>query len=161
MQYQPYQQNPVDLGMFNDYYYPQNFPQALQLISDATAGETEDRMFYQFLINTAKSAEDKDIIKGIQDNEIKHFTLFRQIYTDLTGQMLPPPGNVTFEQPASYCAGIKKAIQGELNAVVRYRKILFAMQNRAHINMLTEIITDELRHASLYNYIYSRNGCKD
>ena len=33
------------------------------------------------------------------------------------------------------------------------------MQDRRHINMLTEIITDEIRHANLYNLLYSKNGC--
>lgn len=143
------------------YIFPMNLPQALNLISGAVSGETEDRQFYGYLLSVAPSDEDKNIISGIRDDEIKHFQLFRQIYFDLTGQVLPPPGNVTFEQPASYCAGIARAIKGEQGAVVRYRQILFAMQSRVHINMMTEIITDEIRHGSLYNYIYSRNGCKD
>ncbi|HCL01056.1 MAG TPA: rubrerythrin, partial [Lachnoclostridium phytofermentans] len=40
-----------------------------------------------------------------------------------------------------------------------YRQILFAMQDRIHINMLTEIITDEIRHGILYTYLYSKNNC--
>lgn len=143
------------------YIFPMNLPQALNLINGAVSGETEDRQFYGYLLSVAPSDEDKNIISRIRDDEIKHFQLFRQIYFDLTGQVLPPPGNVTFEQPASYCAGIARAIKGEQGAVVRYRQILFAMQSRVHINMLTEIITDEIRHGILYNYIYSRNGCKD
>ena len=59
-----------------------------------------------------------------------------------------------------YCEGIKMAIMGEQNAVRKYRKILYAMQERVEINILTEIITDEIRHGSLYNYLYSKNGCK-
>lgn len=152
-----YMPDPVPL---EKYIYPMNLPQALKLISDAVTGETEDRQFYGYLLSVAPSAEDKNIISGIRDDEIGHFHLFRRIYFDLTGQTLPQPGNVTFEQPASYCAGIARAIKGEQGAVIRYRQILFAMQNRIHINMLTEIITDEIRHGILYNYIYSRNGCK-
>lgn len=34
-----------------------------------------------------------------------------------------------------------------------------AMQDRRHINMLAEIITDELRHGNLYNFLYSKNKC--
>jgi len=48
---------------------------------------------------------------------------------------------------------------GEQGAVEKYRKILFAMKERKHINMMTEIITDELRHLGLYNYLYAKNQC--
>lgn len=142
------------------YTYPSNLPGALQLITEAVKGEMEDRLFYEYLIGTAPKEEDKNIIRGIRDNEISHFGLFRQIYFELTGQMLPPPEKALFSQPETYCHGIKGALMGEQNAVVKYRKILFAMQNRRHINMLTEIITDEIRHGILYNYLYSKNSCK-
>ncbi|HBD01414.1 MAG TPA: rubrerythrin, partial [Lachnoclostridium sp.] len=38
--------------------------------------------------------------------------------------------------------------------------ILYAMQSRVHINMMIEIITDEIRHGILYNYLYAKNGCR-
>lgn len=141
------------------YTYPQNFPMALQLIRDAVSGEMEDRLFYSYLISVAPSQEDKEIIASIRDDEMKHFDLFRQIYFQLTGQILPQPREGEFTKPATYCQGLKQALLGELAAVQRYRRILFAMQDRRHINMLTEIITDEIRHANLYNLLYSKNGC--
>lgn len=145
---------------WEQYTYPQNVPEALILIQEAVAGETEDRLFYQYLIEKAPSEEDKEIIKGIRDDEISHFNLFRQLYFQLTGQMLPPPQDTTFEKPASYCEGLKRAIRGEQNAVRKYRRILYALQDRVQINVLTGIITDELRHGILYNYLYSKNGCR-
>ncbi|MDP4092343.1 MAG: ferritin-like domain-containing protein [Bacillota bacterium] len=153
---QAYTQN---TEMYNAYVYPQNLPTALQLIQDAVEGETEDRLFYSYLINTAPTEEEKRIITGIRDDEIKHFSLFRQIYFELTGQVLAPPANASFQQPATYCDGLKRALLGEQNAVGKYRKILFAMQDRRIINIMVEIITDEIRHGSLYNYLYSKNGC--
>lgn len=140
--------------------YPQNLQSALSLIQQALGGETEDRMFYSWLIENAPSDEDKQIIGGIRDNEIGHYDLFGQLYYELTGMM---PQQVTGEQfsaPESYCAGLANALMGEQNAVQKYRKILYAMQNRVHINMITEIITDEIRHGILYNYLYTKNGCK-
>lgn len=145
----------------NPYAYPENFPQALKLIENAVAGEKEDELFYNYLINVAPSQESKNIITGIRNDEMKHNKMFRKIYTELTGQVLPPNQNVNFEKPMSYCDGIKRALQGELTAVQKYRRILFAMQNRIHINMLTEIITDEIRHASLYNFLFALNKCAE
>lgn len=152
--------NPQTMAGLEEYIYPQNVPGALKLIQDAVAGETEDRMFYQYLIENAPSEEDKETIMGIRDDEIRHFSLFRQVYFQLTGQMLPPPQNVTFEKPASYCEGLKRALKGEQNAVRKYRRILYALQDRVQINILTGIITDEIRHGILYSYLYSKNGCR-
>lgn len=153
-------QMPKNMSGLEEYTYPQNVPGALKLIQEAVAGETEDRMFYQYLIENAPSEEDKEIITGIRNDEIGHASLFRQVYFQLTGKMLPPPQDVTFEKPASYCEGLKRALIGEQNAAKKYRRILYALQDRVQINILTGIITDELRHGTLYNYLYSKNGCR-
>jgi rubrerythrin len=154
---QQYANSAVDLSQ---YTYPQNMPEALMLIQQAVAGETEDRMFYQYLIETAPSEEDKATIAGIRDDEIGHFDLFRTVYWQLTGQMLPPPQEAPFEKPSSYCEGLKRALFGEQNAVRKYRRILYALQDRVQVNILTGIITDEIRHGILYNYLYAHNGCR-
>jgi hypothetical protein len=44
--------------------------------------------------------------------------------------------------------------------VRKYRRILYALQDRVQINILAGIFTDEIRHGSLYNYLYSKNGCR-
>ena len=140
--------------------YPKNLNDALSLIQQAVAGENEDRMFYGYLIENAPSEEDKQIIKGIQENEISHYGWFRQIYKQLTGKPVPKLPDEKFTPPASYCEGLGKALLGEQNAVSKYRRILYAMQDRVHINMLTQIITDEIRHGILYSYLYAGNGCR-
>lgn len=163
----PYDFHPISDDMYrkemimqpDPFTYPENFTGALQLIKNAVSGEREDELFYDFLINVAPTGEAKNIIQGIRDDERKHNRMFRKIYPELTGKLLPPIQNVEFEKPKSYCDGVKKALQGELGAVQRYRRILFALQNRIHINMLTEIITDELRHANLYNLLFSLSQC--
>jgi len=140
--------------------FPQNLPNALVLIQQALAGETEDRLFYSWLIENAPSDEDKQIISGIRDNEIGHYALFKQLYSEITGVMPQQVQGEQFVIPENYCAGLSRALLGEQNAVVRYRNILYAMEFREHINMMIEIITDELRHGILYNYLYTKNGCR-
>jgi rubrerythrin len=149
-------QQVADLGIF---IYPQNLDGALELIQEALAGETEDGIFYSWLIDQAPTEEDKQIISGIRNNEMGHYALFRQIYRDLTGEMAPSIEGEPFAAPENYCNGLSKALLGEQNAVQKYRKIFYAMQSRLHINMITEIITDEIRHGILYNYLYSKNSC--
>ena len=152
------QQQPQSDDIFT---YPQNFQEALDLIQEALAGETEDRMFYAWLLEQSPSEGDSDIISGIRDNEIGHYTLFNQLFYELTGMMPQQVPGEQFIEPESYCEGLGRALMGEQNAVQKYRKILYAMQDRVHINMMTEIITDEIRHGILYSYLYAKNACTD
>ena len=80
---------------------------------------------------------------------------------ELKGQTLPRARGAKLMQPTSYCKGIKRALLGEQEAVQKYRSILFALEDRDQIDMLTEIITDELRHLGLFNYLYAKNRCRD
>lgn len=150
--------NEMPMAAADPYTYPQNLSNALKLIQNAISGEREDELFYDYLIKVAPNQEAKNIITGIRNDERKHNAMFRKMYPQLAGKPIPTMAGETFEKPKSYCDGIRKALMGELNAVRNYRMILFAMQKRVHINMLVEIITDELRHAALYNYLYA-SGC--
>lgn len=152
--------NVLSASAADPYTYPQNLPNALALIRQALSGETEDRMTYEWLIANAPSPEDQQIIAGIRDDEMRHFQLFRQLYTELTGQAPPTVQEEQFTPPGSYCQGLSNAIKGEQGAVARYRQILYAMQSRVHINVVTDIMTDEIRHGILYNYLYAKNGCR-
>lgn len=149
---------PQSDGIFT---YPQNLQNALYVISEALAGEADDRLFYAWLLGMTSSLEDRDIIIGIRDDEKNHFTLFNQLFYELTGMMSSQVQREQFVSPESYCEGLARALQGEQNAVKKYRKILYAMQDRVHINIMTEIITDEIRHGILYSYLYAKNACKD
>lgn len=130
---------------------------ALMLIRRAVAGERKDRLFYQYLISVAPGQREREIIASIRDDEIKHFDMFREIYRDITGNNPTPLGTEEFERPESYRAGIEEALFGELSAVEMYRQIYFGLRCRKHRDMLFEIITDEIKHASKYNYLYTRS----
>ncbi len=164
-QFPPYMDAMADSNLYpnimdmNIYSYPENFSDALELMKQALNGETEDQMFYMWLISRAPTEEERQIIASIRDDEIRHFELFRQIYYDLSGMALPQEDGETFVEPDNYCDGLARALLGEQNAVQKYRRILYAMQSRIHMNMLIDIITDEIRHGILYNYLYTRNGC--
>lgn len=132
------------------------YPEALNLIVQSVSSEREDELFYNYLLSVAPSGQ-REIIASIRDDEIKHFKMLREIYWEVTGRDIPPATGITFEQPASYCEGITRALFGELAAVERYRKILFGFEVLTYRNMITEIYTDELKHASKWNYLFSLN----
>lgn len=133
---------------------------SLGLIKEAVSGEREDELFYDYLISVAPNQQEKNIIASIRDDEKKHNMMFRRIYKDLTGMEVEVEEEEEFEKPSSYLEGIKRALFGELKAVERYRVIRQGLPNRYYRDMLFEIITDELKHSSLYNYLYTENHMK-
>ena len=132
------------------------YPEALNLIVQSVGGEREDELFYTYMLNVAPPGQ-KEIVAAIRDDEIKHNKMLRELYWQLTGQEIPPAPEEPFQQPQSYCDGLVRALFGELSAVERYRKILFGLEFLPYRNMITEIYTDELKHATKWNYLYSLN----
>lgn len=137
---------------------PQAVKYSLCLILEALGDETHDRMFYQYMSKQAPTSEQKAIINSIRDDEIKHFKMFRLIYQEITCEQ-PTPKEKEFVQPENYCAGIKQAIFGELGAVELYRKIMFGLCTERHRDMLFEIISDEMKHAVKWTFLYTENCC--
>lgn len=141
------------------YSYPQNRDITLELIHEAITGEGEDQSFYRQILRAAPTQEDRDIITGIRKDEMKHSQLLRKLYYELTGKILKNPAQYENGTRMTYCQALKKSLLGEVAAISKYRKILFGMQERRHINILTEILTDEIRHADLYGLLIAMNGC--
>jgi rubrerythrin len=138
--------------------YDNALQKSLNLIKEAVHGEREDELFYDYLISVAPSKEEKDIIASIRDDERKHNVMFRRIYKAFTGMAVPSGVEETFQKPSSYLDGIKRALFGELKAVEKYREIRKGLPMRPYRDVLFEIITDELKHASKYNYLYTTNA---
>lgn len=130
--------------------------QAISLIKQSIGNEKEDEMFYNVLIKQAPTNEEKEIIKSIRNDERKHNRILRRLYYEFTGQILPE-GTLSnnSEINMDYKSNLKLALFGELNAVAKYRKILGTMPSGNSYTLLMSIMTDELRHASKYNFLIS------
>lgn len=132
--------------------------EALEGVKEAVQGESEDELFYDYLISIAPTKDEKEIIASIRDDERRHNILFRGLYKNFTGMEVPPGGEETFERPKSYLDGIKKALFGELRAVEKYRAIRRALPMGPYRDILFDIITDEIKHSSKYNYLFTLNN---
>lgn len=128
--------------------------QAIDLIRKSVGDEKEDEIFYDTLIQQAPTEKEKNIIKSIRDDERKHNQILRRLYYEFTGQMLPADtlSNET-KNNMDYKSNLEKALFGELDAVAKYRKILGTMPSGNSYTLLMSIMTDELRHASKYNFL--------
>ncbi|NOV02329.1 ferritin-like domain-containing protein [Paenibacillus sp. LMG 31457] len=131
--------------------------QALNLIKESVQDERNDELFYDELIKLAPSAEQAAIISSIRNDERGHNAMFRNMYKDLTGQEIHGISNEQYPRMNNFKKGIEKALQGEWDAVERYRKIWFGLPTGIYRDTILGIILDEQKHASKYNYLFALN----
>ena len=101
---------------------------ALASIKDSVEGEIEDAAFYTMLLSLTSNKEDIEIINSIISDEKKHNLLLRNLYFELTNKKLPENRD-------------EKNVDNMLN----YRR------------NLKKALTDEIRHANLYNYLIAKS----
>lgn len=131
---------------------------ALGLMRDAVQGEKEDELKYNFLIENAPTQEEKDIITSIRDDERLHRQWYRDIYKYYTNEEIGSSNSEEFTEPDSYLEGIKSSIFGELSTMEKYRVIREGLPSRFYRDIVFRILTDEMKHATKYNYILTINS---
>lgn len=127
-------------------------------LKDAVLDEKHDELFYERLMKIAPE-EDKKIIQSIADDEKIHNKIFRKAYLMITGIPLPinVDENVKIDMSSNYLEMLESALMGELNAVKEYRKLTAYAPSKDISNMIMYPLTDEIRHANLYNYLIARS----
>lgn len=130
-----------------------NLNTAVTMVKNSVTDEAEDAAMYETLINMAPTEEAKEIIISIRDDEKIHNKILREVFTELTGVVLPNNTEISNYPKLTYLDGIKKAFMGELMAVEKYREILTYMPNKELYNKILYIMTDEMKHAIKYNYL--------
>lgn len=137
------------------------FNEALELIKKSVSDEKEDEMFYDELLKQAPTEKEKNIITSIRNDERKHNQILRNLYLRFTGQSLPETTQtVTNQIRRTYNENLEKALFGELEAVVKYRRIMGAMPDNDSYTLIMSIMTDEIRHACKYNFLIHNAGKK-
>lgn len=142
--------------------YPtaRQFQQSVELIQGSVESERADAMFYDWLVNniptqnlTQNEVQSiRETIMSIKADELSHNNIFKNMYKQLTKRDAAVEEEM-FIPPASFMEGIHKALNGELDAVKKYRIIMSGLPNNYYRDQVFNILTDELRHGSLYNYI--------
>jgi rubrerythrin len=151
---------------FNDYNYRSSgsvyiendeiitLNQAIELIRKSVGNEKEDELFYDNLIKQAPTEKEKEIIISIRDDERKHNQILRELYYNFTGQVIPVDTMIeNVDSGLSYEEQLEKALFGELDAVVKYRRIMGTMPSGSSYTLIMSVMTDELRHANKYNFL--------
>ncbi len=150
------------MRMRQSYPTEEQLANAIKLIGSSVENEKSDAMFYEWLINNIPTYLDEntrqDLVKtitGIKEDEQMHNKIFKNMYKQLTGRDIPTPMEEEFTPPASFKEGVIKALKGEMEAVRRYRTIMAGLPDVSYRDAVFHVLTDELRHGTLYNYIYT------
>lgn len=146
---------------FQNKSYQYLLSKSIENIKEFVIDEINDTDFYNNLISLAPNEEQKKIIEDIRDDEKIHTQIFRKIFTKLTGVVLPSSNQLSskpMNSSFSYKEGLKKALFGELDAVKKYREFMAYMPSNDLHDMFMYVLTDEIRHASKYNYLISINN---
>lgn len=127
----------------------------LDMIKESLKDEATDAEYYGNLLNKTPSTEDKEIIRQIRMDELKHYKLFNDIYRKLTGEYLNIPAD-NKKISNNLAEEFEKNIFSELEGAEFYRKLLFAFLDLEIRDILFEIITDEQAHSQKMNYLYCK-----
>ena len=130
---------------------------AIEQVKSSIGDEKKDELFYEQLINMAPDESSRDIISSIRDDEKKHNEILRFVYSNITGEVVESPDEIITLDEMTYIDSLEKAFLGEIAAVKKYRRIMGAMPNSKMHTLLMAIMTDEIRHASLYNYLIHKS----
>lgn len=149
--------------MYNWIYpNPMQLQNSINLIESSVEDESSAAEFYQWLIDNIPTdnlskrqvSKIKKIIESIRDDELSHNKSFKKIYTSITGKEALPQKE-SFIVPENFRVGIEDALDGELNAVKKYREIIEGLPSTYYRDKVFNILSDELRHSNLYNFIYT------
>jgi len=148
---------PID---FQDKSTQYNLNKLIASVKDSVGNEAEDEIEYNKMAKLAPNDEQREIINAIKENEMIHNKIFRKIFMELTGVVLPTT-NVTNmpdeKNSMNYADMLKNAMFGEFKAVERYREMLAYAPNKAIYDMIMYVMTDEINHAIKYNYLIMLN----
>ena len=137
--------------MYN--YWSQDYYKFLQDIEAALADEKAAAKFYEMLMAMAPTNWQKEQIKHARDDEIKHYHMLHQLYLNLTGR--EPKVKEKEVKVTNYLEGLKEAFNDELEAAEFYRRMMLSTYNQYIRDILFEIMTDEMEHASRFTFVYA------
>lgn len=126
-----------------------------EILMKAIKDEQDAIMYYKLLITLTSDNQDVEFIRGIHNDEVKHFSNFYHLYKQLTG-MVPQIPLPKQPQISSFVEGIKKAFLDELYAYEYYRDIYIDNNSPDIRSILFDALTDENEHAMKLNFMLTK-----
>jgi len=97
-----------------------------------------------------------EILEQIRNDLVNNSNLLKEIYYQLTGTQANIEQGFYFVPPRDLFTGIYDSIVKTTKYVKQLRLIMFGLPNYYYRDALFSIISDELNHGTLLNYVYSK-----
>ncbi len=128
----------------------------LALLEEVLGDELSDYEYYKRFQMLFDEPKDREIIRHISLDEMKHKKIIENIYTEISGKKPPIPKIEDIKITRNIPVELAKKIAGEYDGEELYRKIYFLLDKPEYRDMLFELLTDENIHAGKLTYLYSK-----
>jgi len=133
--------------------------QAMELIRSIVEREKEGEAFYDKLLRNCQCLKESSIIAGMSREHIKHCEILRDLYTRLTGTLLPYISFIPERYgDISYREQLEMGLFQDLERIIKYRRVMGAMPDYQSYTLLMAIMTDMMRNTSRYNFLISNQN---
>lgn len=110
---------------------------------------------YEQLHKMTSDQQDIQLIRNINLDETGHLIAFINLYTNLFDEK-PYLSDPKALQIGSFLSGVRDSIMEELNLYIIYSNIIFTESDTGVRNVFLQALTDDNRHASRLNYVYTK-----
>lgn len=128
----------------------------LSLIEEAIGDEFRDYEYYKRLQALFDEAKDKETIRHISLDEMKHKKMLEDLYFKLSGRKPPLPKIEDIKITKNLLVELAKSIANEFDGTEFYRKLYFLFKKPEYRDMMFELLNDEHIHAGKLTYLYSK-----
>lgn len=118
-----------------------------------------EELFYNELLKNISDEKVEKIVKDIREDDRNHNRFYKEIYSNLTGQMIPidnyqiPNINKEEKKEHDISEQLEILLFDKLDNVSNLRKILSVMPNGVNYTLIFAILTDELKNSAKINYL--------
>lgn len=128
----------------------------LDMILQALEQENEDMMYYEKLSTLVQDEKDKEVLRRIHLDDMKHFNMLNELYKDLSGKE-PVLEYEEIEIDDKLPEEFLDAAEQKLENVDLYRNIMKSFLDVGIRDMIFSILTDEQAHSQKLNQLYNKH----
>lgn len=129
----------------------------LQMIEDSILDGNKDMNYYERLSQRIQDEDDKNTLRRIHLNKMKHKKMLMEIYNMLTSEEPNLEGKYEEREIGdNLLQEFENSIERELEGSESYRVLLSSFEDLPVRDMVHEMLIDEQNNAQRMNHLYSK-----
>ncbi len=149
--------SPVVTSTSENINLTQSNKEILSMIEESLSGELHDHEYYRQLHALFDDANDKEIIRRLSLDELKHKKLLEELYKKISGKEPAIPKIEEIKISRNLLAELSKSINNEYMVSDFYKKLYLMLKEPQYRDIIFEIMMDENNHAGKLTYLYAKN----